>query len=111
MEGLEIKKKVPIRKQRSFIKTLAVCIFFGMFGFHRFYTGYKFIGFVQLFTLGGALVWWLIDILSMCFNRYRDKYGEELDEYNVAIASIVLSSVAIVLKAIAIMAMPNFVEL
>ncbi len=106
MDGLEIKKRTMPHYQKDFLKAIAFCVFFGFFGIHRFYTGYKRIGFIQLFTLGGCFVWWFIDLLAMCFNRYKDKYGNPLDDYSPAIASVVLTAIAIVLMAIGIMSAP-----
>ena len=67
---------------------------------------YKRIGFVQLFTLGGFFIWWAIDLISMCFNTYKDKYGNELEDYNGTLASLVLTGTVLVVMAIAIMSLP-----
>lgn len=106
MEGFEIKPRTEPHYQKDFLKALALCVFFGFFGIHRFYTSYKRIGVIQLFTLGGFFIWWFIDLLAMCFNRYKDKYGNELDDYNVSAASVVLTAVAIVILALIIMWLP-----
>jgi len=102
MKGFEIKPRTTPHYQKDYLKTIAFCVFFGLFGIHRLYTGYKRIGFFQMFTLGGCFVWWFIDLMAICFNRYKDKYGQELDEYNPMIASVVLTGAAIILMALAI---------
>ncbi len=111
MEGFEIKERTTPHYQKDFIKTIAICAFFGFFGIHRLYTGYKRIGFFQMFTLGGCFIWWFIDILSMCFNRYKDKYGNPLDDYNAGVASLVLTAIAIVLLALGIMGAPYLLDI
>lgn len=106
MQGIEIKKHEKVYYVKDFFKTIVICAFFGMFGIHRFYTGYTKIGIFQLLTLGGGLVWWLIDLLAMCFNKYKDRYGNELDEYNVQVSVFVLTALAIILLAVGIMSAP-----
>jgi len=39
--------------------------FFGMFGLHRFYLGYKITGFIWLFTFGGFMIGAIYDILNI----------------------------------------------
>ena len=93
---IEIKKRTTPHYPKSFVVAILLCWFLGMFGIHRFYTSYKRIGVVQLLTLGGFGIWWLVDLLSLCFNSYKDKYGIELDDYNGTLASFVLMGTAIV---------------
>ena len=106
MEGLEIKKRQTTYYIKDFFKTIVICAFFGMFGIHRFYTGYTKIGLIQMFTLGGCFIWWIIDLLAMCFNKYKDRYGNELDEYNLQVAIFVLTAMSIIFLAIGIMGAP-----
>ena len=60
----------------------------GFLGAHRFYTGYKVIGFIQLFTFGGFLIWYLIDNFSIALNKYKDAQGNPLVGYNRNVAII-----------------------
>lgn len=87
-----------------------LCCFLGLFGIHRFYTGYKRIGVCQLCTLGGFGLWWLIDLVSMCFNSYKDKYDIELEDYNGTLAAFVLLGVAILLLVVTCMSMPLWLD-
>lgn len=52
-----------------------LCLVLGVFGAHRFYTGYYLVGLIQLFTGGGFLVWWLIDLVQILSNKYQDSAG------------------------------------
>ena len=54
---------------------LLLCWFLGYFGAHRFYTGSIGIGLIQLFTLGGCGIWWIIDFILIIANQYRDSNG------------------------------------
>ncbi len=62
----------------SWTTTLLLCIFLGYLGAHRFYTGYKGIGFLQLITLGGLGIWWLIDLISILTGSYKDAEDSSL---------------------------------
>ena len=54
---------------------LLLCIFFGMFGMHRFYEEKKVTGFIYLFTFGIFGLGWFFDIILLATksNPYRVK--------------------------------------
>jgi TM2 domain-containing membrane protein YozV len=54
---------------------LILCYFLGIFGVHRFYTGKIGSGVLMLLTFGGLGVWWLIDMLMICCDQFKDKNG------------------------------------
>lgn len=66
---------VPAESSRSWGVTLFLCLFLGLFGVHRFYTGHVTIGLIQLFTLGLAGIWTFIDFVMILTGTYRDKQG------------------------------------
>lgn len=78
--------------QKSFIVTLLLNFFLGFLGIHRFYTGYIGIGIAQLLTFGGCGIWTLIDYIMIIANKYNDKEGRPLAEYNkqLAIGSLIV---------------------
>jgi len=45
-------------------------------GFHRLYTGHTFSGLLQLLTLGGFLIWQILDLLSILAGAFRDSEGK-----------------------------------
>ena len=55
--------------------SLILCIFFGVFGIHRFYEEKKITGFIYLFTLGLLGLGWFFDIILLATkpNPYRAK--------------------------------------
>ncbi len=61
--------------QKDWLTALLLCIFVGVFGVHRFYTGHIAIGLIQLFTAGGCGVWWIIDLIMIATNSYTDSNG------------------------------------
>jgi type IV secretory pathway VirB6-like protein len=48
---------------KSQLVALILAILFGAIGVHRFYLGYIGIGIIQILTLGGFGIWYLIDII------------------------------------------------
>ena len=64
-----------ISTQKDWLTTLILCIFLGVFGVHRFYTGHIAIGVIQLLTLGGCGIWWLIDLIMIATGSYTDING------------------------------------
>ena len=62
----------------DWLVTLLLCIFLGYFGVHRFYTKQIGIGILQLITGGGCGIWWLIDIIMIVTDSYRDGNGKPL---------------------------------
>ena len=80
---------VDTSKPQDFLSTLLFAYFLGAFGIHRFWTGHMAIGVAQLLTLGGCGIWAIIDIISICFNKYRDAQGRELRNYDRSIGTVV----------------------
>ena len=67
---------------RSWLVTFLLCLFTGIFGGHRFYTGYIVTGLLQLASMGGIYVWWLIDLYMIASNRFKDSEGKLLRNPN-----------------------------
>jgi TM2 domain-containing membrane protein YozV len=65
-------------EQRDWLTMVLLCFFFGVFGVHRFYTGHKSIGIIQLLTAGGCGIWWAVDFLMILLGSYRDADGRPL---------------------------------
>jgi hypothetical protein len=67
-----------MEQPKDWLTTLLLCIFLGYLGVHRFYTGHIAIGVIQLLTAGGCGIWWLIDLIMIITNSYRDSNGMPL---------------------------------
>ena len=58
-----------------------LCLFFGVFGVHRFYVGKVATGVIQLFTVGGFVIWWLLDLLVILLGGFTDKEGRLITKW------------------------------
>lgn len=54
---------------------LFLCLFFGIFGVHRFYLQKFRSGALQLFTLGGLGIWALRDFFKILNGEFTDERG------------------------------------
>ncbi|MDO4222153.1 MAG: TM2 domain-containing protein [Akkermansia sp.] len=61
----------PRSRTTTFI--LSLLIIFGFAGVHRIYAGKVWTGILQFFTLGGFVVWQVIDIIMLLGGAFRDK--------------------------------------
>lgn len=57
------------------IMVLLICIFLGYIGMHHFYVKRNAMGWVYLFTLGLFGIGWIIDIILICINKFKDGDG------------------------------------
>lgn len=69
-----VLNNIPEERKSSKDKVVALllCIFFGFFGVHRFYVGKIGSGIAYLVTGGAAGIGWIIDIVLICTNRFKD---------------------------------------
>jgi serine/threonine protein kinase len=61
--------------------TLILCLVFGIFGAHRFYVGKRVTAVLQLLTLGGLTVWFLIDAVIVLFGEFTDRDGSKIRDW------------------------------
>ena len=67
--------------ERKLAPAVLLCVFFGVFGAHRFYTGKTGTALLQLFTLGGIGIWATIDLVLLIVGAFKDKDGRRLTEW------------------------------
>lgn len=57
---------------------LSLLIFCSIGGVHRIYAGKVITGIIQFLTLGGLVIWQLIDILRIVLGCFDDKEGKTI---------------------------------
>jgi hypothetical protein len=66
---------------RSRTVALLLAFFLGWFGAHRFYVGKTQTAILQLITLGGLGIWWLIDLIMILAGAFRDDDGRLVSDW------------------------------
>jgi len=55
-----------------------LAVVLGMFGAHRFYVGKAGTGILQILTLGGLGIWYLVDVVTIASGGFRDADGRRV---------------------------------
>jgi TM2 domain-containing membrane protein YozV len=63
---------------KSRLAALLLCLFFGVFGAHRFYVGKIGTGVLQLITIGGCGIWAMVDLIIIVVGSFTDKDGRRV---------------------------------
>jgi TM2 domain-containing membrane protein YozV len=66
------------QSEKRVLPAFMLCFFLGVFGAHRFYAGKTGTAILQLVTLGGLGIWWLIDLIFIVSGIFTDKKGEKI---------------------------------
>jgi TM2 domain-containing membrane protein YozV len=62
--------------EKSRLVTLLLCLWFGMFGGHRFYVGKTGTGIVWLLTFGCFVIGFIVDLILIITGQFFDKSGK-----------------------------------
>ncbi|MGB1354500.1 MAG: NINE protein [Poseidonia sp.] len=60
---------------KSFIVLVLLSLFGGGLGLDRFYAGHIGLGILKLLTLGGCLIWALVDLIIAVTGNFKDEKG------------------------------------
>ena len=71
----------PGGSDKLIVVAAILCFFFGVFGIHRFYVGKVGTGLLQIITLGGFGIWYLVDLIMILIGKFRDKQGNLLTQW------------------------------
>jgi len=63
---------------KKWLFAFLLCIFFGNFGFHRFYVGKTGTGLAYLFTFGFLGIGWTVDMIKLITGTFKDNQGKSL---------------------------------
>jgi TM2 domain-containing membrane protein YozV len=66
------------KSDKNKITALLLCIFLGGLGVHRFYVGKIGTGIVWLLTGGVFGIGWIVDIILIAVDKFKDKQGNIL---------------------------------
>lgn len=69
------------QSDKRILPAALLCFFLGVFGAHRFYVGKMGTGFLELLTLGGCGIWWMIDFILIVTGAFRDGDDEKITEW------------------------------
>ena len=76
-----MRKRSETISTRKILPALLLCLFFGIFGTHRFYVGKVGTGILEMLTLGGLGLWIFYDIIVLVLGRFTDHEGAVLKEW------------------------------
>ena len=71
----------PSNTDKRLLPAFLLLFFLGVFGAHRFYVGKIGTGILQLVTLGGLGIWWLVDLIMMLTGNFKEKGGEKITQW------------------------------
>ena len=70
-----------LTSEKRILPAFLLCLLFGVFGAHRFYTGKIGTDVLQLLTLGGFGIWWMIDMIFIIVGGFTDGDGDRITEW------------------------------
>jgi len=73
-----LRKKAEAAWSVNRVIAFILCLLFGYFGAHRFFTGKIKSGVLWIFTAGMFLIGWLVDLILIITGKFSDKYGNKL---------------------------------
>lgn len=74
------KETATVSDKKRLLATI-ICAGFGIFGAHRFYAGKNKSGVLQLLTIGGLGIWYIVDFLIILFGEFTDSEGKKIREW------------------------------
>lgn len=75
------KRKASGVSDKKRLFAVILCLVFGIFGAHRFYSGKIKSAKAMLFTLGGFGLWYLIDNVIVLFGEFSDNEGRKIRKW------------------------------
>ena len=67
--------------EKKILPIFLLCLFLGWLGVHRFYVGKIWTGVFMFFTVGGFLIWWIIDLIVIVVGSFTDDEGNKITQW------------------------------
>ncbi len=67
-----------MNKHEKYTLTLLLAYFLGLLGIHRFVNGKIGTGIIMLLTVGGFGIWYIIDLILIMSNDFKNASGETI---------------------------------
>lgn len=77
-----VADNIPIVSPKSRLIAAVICLLFGPFGAHRFYTGKFGTAITQLLTFGALGIWSFIDLIIILLGGFKDSSGRRVTNWN-----------------------------
>jgi len=74
------KETATVSDKKRLLATI-ICAGFGIFGAHRFYAGKNTSGVLQVLTIGGLGIWYIVDFLIILFGEFTDSEGKKIRKW------------------------------
>lgn len=78
---LQSKAETSTLSDKRRLLTTILCPTLGIFGAHRFYVGKTKSAKAMLFTVGGAGIWYIIDLVRVLFGQFTDSEGRKIKKW------------------------------
>ena len=73
--------QLVVASEKRLLPAVLLCMLFGVFGVHRFYAGKVGTGILQLVTLGGLGIWWMVDLIMLIVGAFTDGKGQKITQW------------------------------
>jgi len=77
-DWVESLRKERTVSPKSWHTAFALSVLLGIWGVDRFYLGNIGLGILKLLSVGGFLVWWIVDIVLLWNGWMKDSLGKEV---------------------------------
>jgi len=67
--------------EKKILPIFLLCLFLGWLGVHRFYVGKIWTGVFMFLTVGGFLIWWIIDLIVIVVGSFTDDEENKITQW------------------------------
>ncbi len=67
--------------EKRILPAFLLCLFFGVFGAHRFFVGKIGTAVLQLLTISGLGIWMMVDLIIIITGSFTDSEGKRITQW------------------------------